>query len=55
MTVKELLKRYPDAIIEDNIIYEGYGDGYINLELCLDEEVNHYYYDKNTKNIKIYI
>ena len=55
MRVRELLERYPNAIVEDNIIYEGYGDGCVDLELALDEEVNNYYYDENTKIIEISI
>lgn len=55
MTVREFLKKHPDAIIEDGLIGEGYGDGWIKIEDCLDDEIQSLYFDKKTKIAEIYV
>ena len=54
-TVRELLKAHPEAIIADDMIGEGYGDGWLSVEDALDEEIRNVYYDKKTKIAEIYI
>ena len=55
MTVREFLEQHPDAIIEDNLIGEGYGDGWIPVEDCLDDEIRSLYFDDKTKIAEIYV
>ena len=54
-TVREWLKAHPEAIIADDMIGEGYGDGWLSVEDALDEEIRNVYYDKKTKIAEIYI
>lgn len=55
MTVREFLKKHPDAIIEDGLVGEGYGDGWIPVKDCLDDEIQSLYFDKKTKIAEIYV
>lgn len=54
-TVREWLKAHPEAIVADDMIGEGYGDGWLSVEDALDEEIRNVYYDKKTKIAEIYI
>ena len=54
-TVREWLKAHPEAIVADDMIGEGYGDGWLSVEDALDEEIRNVYYDKKTKVAEIYI
>jgi hypothetical protein len=54
MTVRELLAMYPNATTDDEVS-EGYGDGYLPLEIALDEEVAHYWYDEDRNYLEISI
>lgn len=55
LTVREWLAAHPEAIIADNMIGEGYGDGWLSVEDALDEEVRNVYYNEETKEAEIYI
>ena len=55
MTVREFLEKYPNVIIDDNMIFEGYGDGCLPIEHCLDDEIQNYYYNKEKNYAEIYI
>ena len=55
MTVREWLAAHPNAIIADDMIGEGYGDGWLKVEDCLDEEIKNVYYNEETKETEIYI
>jgi hypothetical protein len=55
MTVREFLEKYPNVIIDDNMVFEGYGDGCLPIECCLDDEIQNYYYDKEKNYAEIYI
>mgnify|MGYP003292196920 CR=1 FL=1 len=55
MTVREWIQQHPNAIIADDMIGEGYGDGWLRVEDALDEEIRNVYYDKKTKIAEIYI
>lgn len=55
MTVREFLEQHPEAIIEDNLVGEGYGDGWVLVENCLDDEIQNLYFDEKTKVAEIYI
>ena len=55
MTVREWLAAHPEAIVADNMIGEGYGDGWLSVEDALDEEVCNAYYNEKTKEAEIYI
>ena len=55
MTVREFLENHPGVIIADNLVGEGYGDGWVPVEDCLDEEIQDYYYDAESNYAEIYI
>lgn len=55
MTVREFLRQHPNVTIEDNLVGEGYGDGWISVEDCLDDEIQNYYYDEERNYAEIYI
>lgn len=55
MTVREWLASHPDAIVADDMIGEGFGDGWLRIEDALDEEIRSVYYNEETKEAEIYI
>jgi len=55
VTVREWLAAHPEAIIADDMIGEGYGDGWLRLEDALDEEIHNVHYNEQTKEAEIYI
>lgn len=55
MTVREFLAAHPDVNIDDGMIPEGYGDGWIRVEDCLDDEIQSLYYDEEQNCAEIYI
>ena len=55
MTVREWLLAHPEAIIVDDMIGEGFGDGWLRVEDALDEEIQNVYYNEETKEAEIYI
>lgn len=55
MTVREFLRQHPNVTIEDNLVGEGHGDGWIPVEDCLDDEIQNYYYDEERNYAEIYI
>ena len=54
-TVREWLAQHPEAIVADNMVGEGYGDGWLKVEDALDEEIRNVYYNNKTKEAEIYI
>ena len=54
-TIREWLAEHPEAIIADNMIGEGYGDGWCQVEDVLDEEIRNVYYNEETHEAEIYI
>lgn len=55
MTVREFLESHPNVTIDDNLIGEGYGDGWIHIKDCLDEEIQNLYYNEKQNYAEIYI
>ena len=55
MTIREWLLAHPEAIIADDMICEGYGDGWLRVEDALDEEIRSIHYNEETKEAEIYI
>ena len=55
MTVREFIEAHPNVNTDNGMISEGYGDGWIRIEDCLDDEIQSLYYDEEQNYAEIYI
>lgn len=55
MTVREFLNAHPNVNVDNEMIPEGYGDGWIRIEDCLDDEIQSLYYNEKQNYAEIYI